>query len=108
MHVSLQIDLRNLYDIRPWLINWIYGNVSVHEIQKACALVYETMEIQIQFCVAYCLWSPLHFDKQYVQWNLSIADMLYSGHLSIADTIHEIGWNHGHSLIGKPHYSGIK
>ena len=43
-----------------------------------------------------------------VQWNLSIADMLYSGHLSIADTFPKNGWNHGQSLIEKPLYSGQK
>ena len=43
-----------------------------------------------------------------IQWNLSIADMLYSGHLSIADNISKNGWNHGHSLIEKPFYSGQK
>ena len=26
-------------------------------------------------------------NQDLIQWNLSIADMLYSGHLSIADTI---------------------
>ena len=35
----------------------------------------------------------------YVQWNLSIADMLYSGQLSIADTFPKNGLNHGQSLI---------
>ena len=40
-----------------------------------------------------------------IQWNLSIADMLYSGHFSITDTLHNNGWNHGHSFIGKPLYS---
>ena len=39
-----------------------------------------------------------------IQLNLSIADMLYSGHLSMADTIRRNGWNHSHSLIEKPLY----
>ena len=43
-----------------------------------------------------------------MQWNHSIADMLYSGHLSIADTIRKNGWKHGHSLIEKTLYSGQK
>ena len=43
-----------------------------------------------------------------LQWNLSIADMLYSGHLSIADTFPENGWINGQSLIEKPPYSGQK
>ena len=34
-----------------------------------------------------------------IQWHLSIGDMLYSGHLSIADTIHKNRWNHGHVLL---------
>ena len=44
--------------------------------------------------------------KLVAQWNFSIADMLYSEHLSIADTIHKSGWNHGHCLIEKPLYGG--
>ena len=42
------------------------------------------------------------------QWNLFIADMLYSGHLSIMGTLYKNRWNHGHSLIEKTHYSGQK
>ena len=40
-----------------------------------------------------------------LQWNLAIADMLYSGHLAITDTISKNGWK-GHSLIEKAPYSG--
>ena len=35
-----------------------------------------------------------------------MTDKLYSGHLSMADTILKKGWNHSQSLMGKPHYSG--
>ena len=35
----------------------------------------------------------------FIQWNLTIVDKLYSGHLSIMDTFPRNGWNHGHSLI---------
>ena len=41
-----------------------------------------------------------------IQWSLSIADMLYSGHLSIADTFPKNEWNHDQSLIEKPFYTG--
>ena len=37
-----------------------------------------------------------------LQWNLFIADILYSGYLSTADTFLENGWNPGQTLIIKP------
>ena len=43
-----------------------------------------------------------------IQWNLSVADILYSGHLSIADTIPKNGCNHDHSLIEKHLHGGHK
>ena len=49
-----------------------------------------------------------YWKKNTLEWNLSVADMLYSGHLFIADTIHKNRWNHGHSLIEKPLSSGQK
>ena len=44
----------------------------------------------------------LHFWKgKYLQWNLAIADMLYSEHLSIADPIfwNEFEFSSGHPFI---------
>ena len=41
-----------------------------------------------------------------MQWNLSIADTLYSGHLVIADTFSRNWTNHRQTLIEKPLYSG--
>ena len=42
-----------------------------------------------------------------IHFNLSLADMLYRGHLSIADTILK-NLIHTHSLIEKPRYSAQK
>ena len=44
--------------------------------------------------------------KKKIQWNLLIADILYSGHLSAADTFLGNGWNPGQTLITKPLCSG--
>ena len=41
-----------------------------------------------------------------IQSNLSIADMLYSGHLVIADTFLRNRPNNGQTLIEKPLYKG--
>ena len=47
------------------------------------------------------------FNNSYkLQSNLSIADMLYNGHLVIADTFLRNRLNHGETLIEKPLYSG--
>ena len=66
------------------------------------------MYVGIPPVTGYLLPIPKYLPRTFIQWNLSIADMLYSEHLSIADTIHKNGWNHGHGLIGKPLYSGQK
>ena len=47
-----------------------------------------------------------HNKNLFIQWNLSIADTLYSGHLVIADTFSRNWTNHGQTLIEKPLYSG--
>ena len=44
--------------------------------------------------------------RLFVQWNLSIADMLYSGHQDLADTFCSDWENHGQTLIKNPLYSG--
>ena len=36
---------------------------------------------------------------QKIQLNFFKADMLFNGHLSIADTVLKSGWNHGHFLV---------
>ena len=41
-----------------------------------------------------------------IQSNLSIADMLYNGHLVMADTFLRNRSNHGQTLVEKPLYSG--
>ena len=41
------------------------------------------------------------FEIFQLEWSLSIADVLYSGHLSLADTILKKEYIHGHSLIEK-------
>ena len=43
---------------------------------------------------------------KYIQWNLSIADMLYSGHLVIADTFCSDRENLGQTLLKNPLYCG--
>ena len=48
----------------------------------------------------------LSLAKLNVQSNLSIEDMLYSGHLVVADTFQWNRLNHGQNLIEKPLYSG--
>ena len=46
------------------------------------------------------------YTKTQVQSNLSLADMLYNGHLVTADTFLRNRSNHGQTVPGKPLYSG--
>ena len=50
--------------------------------------------------------ASVFFLRMLLQSNLSIADMLYNGHLVIADTFLRNRPNHGQSLIDKPLYNG--
>ena len=53
-----------------------------------------------------CMYVCIHFIYFVYNINLSIAYMLYNGHLVKADTSLTNRWNHGQTLIEKPLYSG--
>ena len=74
----------------------------------------ETLGVSIHsFCFVsyvsfldYKITSLILFLWKQVQWNLFIADILYSGHLSTVDTFLRNGWNPCETLITKPLCSG--
>ena len=55
-------------------------------------------------CARHFIVSRANFDNLELQWNLSIASMLYSGHFSIADTIFWNQWPTSHWNL--PRHSG--
>ena len=70
----------------------------------------EMSAIQLQLDSLVCEYVKLTFSLQIItQWNLSIANMLYSGHLSIADTLsrNQLTQATVKLLYFEPLYSGL-
>ena len=64
--------------------------VAIHEMMHAAGFFHE-MSRRDRDTFIFVNYTNMRSGKHGIQWNLSIADMLYSGHLSIADIFHKNG-----------------